>query len=212
MIGVVDYGVGNVGSVINMLGRLNVPARKVSSQVELDSSERLILPGIGSFDHAMRALRDRGLIERLNYQVRELGKPTLGICLGMQMMGDSSEEGTDAGLGWISGKTSRFAFLPDEKVKIPHMGWAYVEAGNTHPLLPDDIANARYYFVHSFHFRPTDPAAQLLTFNYGGKTFVAAIANGNVAGFQFHPEKSHRFGMALLARFAKWKPNARLST
>lgn len=205
-IGIVDYGVGNIGSVLNMLNRLRLPAVKVGTAAELRQAGRLILPGVGSFDHAMNCLRASGLIAPLQEQVCERQVPTLGICLGMHVMADGSEEGSAAGLGWMPGLVRRFDFPAGSNVKVPHMGWSYVDVAKAHPLAEAMMDDSRYYFVHSYHFAPADAADTLLTFHYGGQDFVGGIARGNIAAVQFHPEKSHRYGMALFSAFAAWAP------
>jgi glutamine amidotransferase len=196
MITVIDYGMGNVGSIANMLRKLGIPSVVSHLEDDIARADRLILPGVGAFDHGMRNLRERGLVPVLEEQVHERGTPVLGICLGMQLFGTGSEEGCEPGLGWIDARSVRFR--ADAGVKVPHMGWNTVSASDTAGAwLP---AHARYYFVHSYHLDCRDEAdvAGRTTYGY---PFVSAVRRGNVTGVQFHPEKSHRFGLELLREF-----------
>jgi len=198
MLAIVDYGVGNQGSVLNMYRRLGVEAVRIASAAEVEAAERLVLPGIGAFDHCMRRLREAGLEQPLRAAVAR-GVPLLGICVGMQMLLEGSDEGVEPGLGLIRGRAVRF---PAGALKVPHMGW------NSVRWLADDLLNqslrdeARFYFVHSYHAVCEDPAAVLGTTVYGG-AFASVIRSGRVYGVQFHPEKSHRFGLALLGNFGR---------
>jgi glutamine amidotransferase len=204
MIVIVDYGLGNPASVRNMLRKAGHDAQVTSDPVAIRAASRLILPGVGAFDHGMQNLADRGLIDVLNDAVLERKIPILGICLGLQLMSRRSEEGILPGLGWLAADTVRFRF-PDgvNGLRIPHMGWNTITKTRDtffSRLIEDD---ARFYFVHSYHVRCDDQADIALTADYGGDV-VAAAVNGNVAGTQFHPEKSHRFGLALLRSFTEW--------
>ncbi len=202
---VIDYGIGNIGSILNMFRRVGVTAIRSDDPETLRRADRLVLPGVGAFDRAMKRLRERGLDEALTEMVAGDGKPVLGICLGMQLLADSSDEGQEPGLGWIPGAVHAMKFdAPD--VRVPHMGWAYVDPAKAHAVLNGPEAEPRYYFAHSFHFKPKDPADILLTTDYGGQEIVAAVHRANVIGMQFHPEKSHRFGMAMFKKFAGWTP------
>jgi glutamine amidotransferase len=200
MIVVIDYGAGNIASVINMLKKVGVKAKASSCAADIIDADKLILPGVGAFDAGMSKLQERGLVEVLNRQVLELEKPILGICLGAQMLGNSSEEGVLPGLGWINMDILRFPPRADRKV--PHMGWNYVNALREHPILAGVDDSFRYYFVHSYYMAPLDPSLTLLTAEYG-QTFTAGVAYKNIVGVQFHPEKSHKFGMALLRNFSE---------
>lgn len=203
MIAIADYGVGNLGSIANMLKKVGAPAVVSSDRAVLAEADKLILPGVGSFDHAMRELDRSGLIPTLTDRVRA-GTPLLGVCLGMQLLGRGSEEGRLPGLGWIDADVVRFREVVDERgspLRVPHMGWNVLSPVREHPLLADLGAEPRFYFVHSFHVVPDDGEA-IGTADYGGP-FVAAIARDNVMGVQFHPEKSLRFGMRLLRNFAE---------
>lgn len=199
LIVVVDYGVGNVGSVLNMLRKIGARALVSGQPSDIAAADKLILPGVGHFGHGMQKLTDTGLVPLLEEQAFALRKPVLGICLGMQMMTRGSEESETPGLGWIDAYTHRFADAPD--LRVPHMGWNTVRAPNGASLFKNDDAEAeRFYFVHSYSVRTTDPHHVAAVCRYG-TDFVAAFEVGNLFGVQFHPEKSHLFGMALLRRF-----------
>ena len=200
---VVDYGLGNPASVRNMLRKSGHHAEVASDPATIRTASRLIIPGVGAFDHGMQNLMDRGLVDVLNDAVLERKVPVLGICLGLQLMSRRSEEGVLPGLGWLPADTVRFRFSNgDAELRVPHMGWNTVIARRDSFLAPSD-ADARFYFVHSYHVRCDDPADVALIADYGGDV-VAAAVRGNLAGTQFHPEKSHRFGLALLRRFVDW--------
>lgn len=202
MITIVDYGAGNIGSVENMLRRLGIPAMRCSDADGLGPATHILLPGVGSFDRGMRLLRQRGLDKALTEAVVGRGVPLLGICLGMQLLADRSEEGNETGLGWIPGDVRRFR-LDGLRVRlpIPHMGWNAVAPATDSPLARALPADARFYFVHSYHFEPHDAGHVLMRTTYGHE-FASAVSRNNVYGVQFHPEKSHRFGMLLLQAFA----------
>jgi len=203
MIVVIDYGLGNPASVRNMLRKAGVEAGVSADPATIASADKLILPGVGAFDHGMQNLEERGLIPVLNEAVRERQVPFLGICLGMQLMSRGSEEGVRPGLGWLAADTVRFAFADDADLRVPHMGWNTV-APRAETFLSRGLADdSRFYFVHSYHVRCDDPADVTLVAGYGGD-MVAATVRGNVAGTQFHPEKSHKFGLALMRRFIEW--------
>lgn len=204
MIVIVDYGLGNPASVRNMLRKGEHESVVTADPGAIRSAARLILPGVGAFDHGMQNLADRGLIDALNEAVLERKAPILGICLGLQLMSRRSEEGMLPGLGWLSADTIRFQF-PDtaDPLRVPHMGWNTVTKTCESFLSAGMCNDARFYFVHSYHVRCDDPSDVVLTAPYGGSV-VAAAVRGNVAGTQFHPEKSHKFGLALLKSFAGW--------
>lgn len=198
-VAVVDYGMGNTGSLLNMLKRIGVPAVLTDDVAVLSGASHLILPGVGAFDSAMRSLRDRKLIDVLAKLAIEEKKPFLGICLGMQLLANRSEEGNTTGLGWIDASVIRFEMTGESKLPVPHMSWNGVSPCGQSMLFSCD-ANERYYFVHSYHVvceKTSDIAAST---DYG-VTFTSAISHENIYGVQFHPEKSHRFGRALLERF-----------
>ncbi len=202
MISVIDYGVCNLGSMLNMLRKVGAEAQLVSTAAELERADKFVLPGVGAFDHGMAALKERGLADALRKRVVHDKVPLLGVCLGMQMLGRRSEEGGTEGLGLIDAEVRRFRFAPDSKMKVPHMGWNLLAQRRDGPLLRELAARSRYYFCHSYHLVCADPGDVLATADYGGE-FVAALQHDNVYGVQFHPEKSHRFGMALLHNFAE---------
>lgn len=197
---VVDYGLGNLGSIRNMLGRIGVEAQVSAAPEAIAAAERLILPGVGAFDHGMRRLGELGLIDPLERRVRVEGVPLLGICLGMQLLTRRSAEGQTAGLGWIEADTVAFRF-PGGEPKVPHMGWNFVQPrGAGAGLLRGLEDEARFYFVHSYYVAPDDPANTLGVTQHG-LPFASMVGEGQVYGVQFHPEKSHRFGRTLLENF-----------
>ena len=213
MIGVIDYGCGNMGSIVNMLRRTGHTAGVIDSPEQVATAERLILPGVGAFDAGMHHLEERGWIEVLDHHVRQQGMPLLGICLGMQLLLHGSEEGRLPGLGWIDGMVVRFSNrnADGQARRVPHMGWNTVTPATGSRLLADwtgnDAALPRFYFVHSYHAASVDPAAIAGTTRYGDETFTSVIescnsATGTLMATQFHPEKSHKYGIALLQRFA----------
>ena len=200
MIAIIDYDIGNISAVANMLQRLGLRSQITSRADEVAAAERIILPGNGSFDACMRNLRASGLIPVLERKVLEQGTPLLGICVGAQMLGTASEEGSEAGLGWLDMRVRRFPQLPG--LRVPHMGWNLVRrVAPTHRLTREMDSDARFYFVHSYYMETSDPEDVLLLTTYG-IDFAAGVSRGNVSGVQFHPEKSHRFGKQLLAAFA----------
>ena len=201
MISVIDYGVANLGSIKNMLGRIGVEAILASSPGQVVDSDKIILPGVGSFQHGMAELNKRGLIEPLRQQAKE-GVPILGICLGMQLLGNGSDEGPGKeGLGLIDARCERLSPPAGSGLKVPHMGWCQLAIRRDAPIFDSLPPESRYYFVHSFHLVCNKQDDVLATAEYG-QQFTAAVQSGTVLGVQFHPEKSHRFGMALLRNFA----------
>lgn len=201
LVAIIDYDVGNIAAVANMLQRIGVRSQVTNDPAVVAGADRIVLPGNGAFDTCMRNLRSTGLVPLLESRVFADGVPILGICVGAQMLGIGSEEGTEPGLGWLNMTVQRF---PDRSgFPVPHMGWCEVDRAQAkHPLTAELDENARFYFVHSYFLVPKDPADVLLNASYGNQ-FVAAVARGNVVGVQFHPEKSHRFGKQLLAAFAR---------
>ena len=200
MIVVVDYGVGNIASVLNMLKRVGAKAKASNSREDIEQADKLILPGVGAFDAGMQTLRKSGLIEVLNEQVLGKQKPVMGVCLGSQMLGNGSEEGGEPGLGWIDMDIVRFE--KREGRKVPHMGWNEVTPQLQHPILTGLNQLSRFYFVHSYYMLPRQAENTLLTANYD-QQFTAAVVRDNILGFQFHPEKSHKFGMQLFKNFVE---------
>lgn len=202
MIGIVDYGLGNVSAFANTYRRLGIAASPVSTEAELVNAERLILPGVGAFDWAMERLDRSGMRDALCKRVLIDRIPVLGVCVGMQMMADRSEEGSRAGLGWISGSVERFRDdWFDQATHLPHMGWNDVEPALGEPLFAGMDAAPRFYFLHSYYFRPAAPRSVIGKSNYGVE-FASAVRKDNVWATQFHPEKSHSWGVALLRNFA----------
>lgn len=202
MIVIVDYGLGNLASILNMLRKIGVAARISSDPGEIESAEKLVLPGVGSFDSGMAALEERGLVPVLTRKALDGGTPLLGLCLGMQLLTRGSEEGRRPGLGWIDATTVRFRFPQDTpRLPVPHMGWNRIRVERRSPILAALPDPSRFYFVHSYHVVCGSSDVVLATTNYG-YDFPSIIGRGNLVGTQFHPEKSHRFGMALLRSFA----------
>lgn len=201
MIGIIDYGLGNLGSIRNMLKVAGARSIITDSLDELESCDKLILPGVGAFDAGMRNLEERGLARAIR-DLTAQGMPILGICLGMQLLGTRSEEGAMEGLKLIDFESKRFEFAPDSNLRVPHMGWDVVEFEKATPLVEGIEGRQRYYFVHSYHAQCARTEDVLMTCDYGIQ-FAAAVSDGNVHGVQFHPEKSHDFGMRLLQNFAE---------
>lgn len=204
MITIIDYGVGNLSSIKNMLKRIGVAAEITNDVAVIEKAEKLILPGVGHFNYGMEQLHKSGLVPVLNESVLQKKVPILGICLGVQLLTQSSEEGTAAGLGWIAGKTIAFDKTKlQANQKIPHMGWSDVSNYQQSKLFTNMPDEPRFYFVHSYHLALENSADVLVTANYGYQ-FAAGIEHENILGVQFHPEKSHKFGMKLLENFVQF--------
>ena len=203
MIVIVDYGVGNLASIRNMLKKIGTEATISSDATVIRSAEKLILPGVGAFDTCAEKLQQSGLIPALNEKVVEEKTPVLGVCVGMQLLTEGSEEGVLPGLGWIKGSVIKFRqeILPKE-CKIPHMGWADIILNKPSRLFENMHENPRFYFVHSYYPELTHPE-DILVKAVHGRPFAAGMEHENIMGVQFHPEKSHKFGMKLLANFIK---------
>jgi glutamine amidotransferase len=199
MVVIVDYKMGNVGSILNMLKKIGTDAVISADPAVIKQAARIVLPGVGSFDEGMSNLHALGLKDVLQEKVIVGRAPTLGICLGMQLFGDRSEEGSSPGLGWIHGEIKRFVF-DKERLKVPHMGWNTVRPAKPGPMSRLATEDSRFYFVHAYHFVCADQSDVLFTSEYG-QPFVSAVRRDNIVGVQFHPEKSHRFGMDLLRTF-----------
>jgi glutamine amidotransferase len=200
MITVVDYKTGNLGSIQNILKRIGEESVITSDRKEIARASKLILPGVGAFDTGMRNLTELDLLGVLNEKVLIEKIPVLGICLGMQLLSNGSEEGSIPGLGWIDGETKRFKFVNTLEYKIPHMGWNFVKQQKESNLFNSMFPEARFYFVHSFYFKANDPSDILTSTTYEIEV-TSAVEKENILGVQFHPEKSHKFGMKLLKNF-----------
>ena len=198
MIAILDYGIGNLKSIYNMLKKVGVESIITSDIKEIKSADKYILPGVGSFDFGINNLKRSLFFETLEEEVLESKKPILGICLGMQLLTKSSEEGKEKGLGWIDADTKKFD-LEDKSLAIPHMGWNIVNPIVKNNLFKD-VDNNRYYFVHSYYVFCNNNTNVLATAYYG-EEFTCSIQRDNIYGVQFHPEKSHKFGMKLLKNF-----------
>ena len=203
MIGIIDYGSGNVQAIATIYKKLNINYLIISDSSNLKKADKLVLPGVGAFDATMGQLINSGIKQELNKLVLEEKIPILGICVGLQVMGYGSEEGSLPGLGWIPGKVKKF----DEskikiKPKLPHMGWNVIKDVTTHPLFKGIDSDFGFYFVHSFYFECESKKNILTTSNYGIE-FTSSIFADHIFGTQFHPEKSHGNGVQLFKNFAE---------
>ncbi len=202
MIVIIDYGIGNLASVLNMFKKIGVKDVVVSRDKEvINKATKLLLPGVGAFDAGMSNLEASGLIPILNQKVLVEKVPILGICLGMQLLTKKSEEGVKEGLGWIDAETVKFNLDPALKLKVPHMGWNYIKVNKKNPLIDTETRN-RFYFVHSYYVKCFDESQSLATSNFGSD-FTCMVNKNNIYGAQFHPEKSLKFGMKVLENFSK---------
>ena len=203
MIAIIDYRTANLGSIVNMFRHIGVDAKVAASPAEMAGASHIVMPGIGHFDTCARNLGELGFAQALEEPVLARRIPLLGICVGAQLLTRGSEEGELPGLGWIAARTRRFPAMPqDPRYKVPHMGWNTVKPTRPHPLFDGFDAPLRAYFVHSFCIECDDPATMLAETTHG-IPFASAIGRDNIAGMQFHPEKSHRFGMRILSNFAR---------
>ena len=202
MITIINYGMGNLGSINNMFKKIGVKSIITSDIDEIKKSKKIVLPGVGSFDVAMEKINNLGIRKVLDKKVLIDKTPILGICLGMQLLTNSSEEGVKSGLGWINGKAINFKNKIDKKLKIPHMGWNSVKIVNKSPFVNDCSDMDRYYFVHSYFVKVKNNSNSLMKTNYG-IDFDSAIVKNNIYGTQFHPEKSHKYGIKLFKNFSK---------
>lgn len=199
MLIVIDYGLGNLASVLNMIRKVGGSAKVSSNPDDILNASKLILPGVGAFDHGVKQLQLLGLFSAIQEMALK-GTPVLGICLGMQLLANKSEEGQLEGLGLINAGFKRFVFGEELHLRVPHVGWNHVGVVKENPLIPNDGSEQRFYFTHSYHAVCANDADALATTVYG-YNFTAAYCRDNIFGVQFHPEKSHRFGMALFKRF-----------
>lgn len=202
-VGVINYGVGNLGSVLNMFKRIGATAEVVDSAEQVGRFGRLLLPGVGSFDQGMTGLSKAGMDEAL-IERAQAGAAILGICLGMQLLTRSSTEGTLPGLGLLDAACERLD-MTGSTLRVPHMGWNWVEGTRDHPLLASDLTRVKFYFAHSYHAVCDHKHTVIGETLYGG-VFTSMMGAGNVCGAQFHPEKSHQFGMRVLSNFSRWTP------
>jgi glutamine amidotransferase len=203
MITIVDYGLGNIRAFLNVFKRLNIEATTATGADDLRNASKVILPGVGAFDHAMHRLTQSGMRQALDELVLRRGVPILGVCVGMQILGRDSDEGSLPGLGWIDGRVRTLASLmPAATLPVPHMGWndARSVAGNR--LFDHLGSSARFYFLHSYYFQCARDEDAIAVAEYG-REFACAVNARNVFGVQFHPEKSHHDGVQLLKNFAE---------
>lgn len=203
MIAIIDYGLGNVQAFANIYKEMDVPFVVARTADDLRDATHAILPGVGAFDQAMKRLEESGMRDRLDDMALRRRLPVMGVCVGMQILMSSSEEGSRAGLGWIEGDVVRFpASQNGIRLHVPHMGWSKVTPAAAQRLFDGLEAAARFYFLHSYFVRCRHAADSLATTAYGGE-FASAVRRANVYGVQFHPEKSHRYGIRLLKNFAE---------
>ena len=202
MIAIVDHGMGNLGSVHNMLQKIGAESVRTADPDAIRRADKIVLAGIGAFDGAAERLAELGLIDVLNEQVLNRRVPVLGVCLGMQLMARSSEEGRQTGLGWLDADVRRFAFPTGVNLPVPHMGWEPVTPIRPSPLFDPGDGALRFYFSHAYHLVCHDPTDVAATASYGYE-FAAAVHRGNILGTQFHPEKSHVFGAEVYRRFVR---------
>jgi len=202
MITIIDYGVGNIFAFQNVYKRLNIPTKIAKNISDLASAKKIILPGVGAFDYAMHSLNDSGMREKLDELVLDKKVPVLGICVGMQMMGNKSDEGVMEGLKWIDADILKFdETLIKQRTKLPHMGWNDVVMTKNNILFNELDENAIFYFLHSYYFKCHQQNDVIATTEYG-IPFTSAVNVNNIFGIQFHPEKSHKYGEQLLNNFA----------
>jgi len=203
MLAIIDYGSGNIAALVNIFKQFRIPHKVTGDPAELALADRFILPGVGAFDAAMSTLLESGIVETLNEQVQLKQKPLLGICVGMQLLADSSEEGELPGFGWVPGRVRKIdPQTISRPPRLPHMGWNSITTTGTSPLFQDVDTQHGFYFLHSYYFAASNPEHVAATVEHG-QVLPCAVRNGNVYGVQFHPEKSHANGMRLLKNFAE---------
>lgn len=200
MITIIDYGLGNIRAFVNLYRRLDIPVRVARGSADVESAERIILPGVGAFDHAMHLLDGSGMRDSLDAVAASGRVPMLGICVGMQILAASSEEGNLRGLGWVAGEVRKLD-ATRAAIRLPHMGWNDVAPVAQGGLFAGLERDARFYFLHSYYFACAEAGNMLAQTDYG-TPFASAVRAGNIYGVQFHPEKSHHFGVRLLQNFA----------
>lgn len=203
MIGIIDYDVGNIKAFENIYKRLAIPHKRINSIEDVSADvEKYILPGVGSFDHAMLKLNQSGLLTEIEREIIDLKKPVLGICVGMQMLAHKSDEGQLPGLGWINGEVKKIdTHQLHQKTHLPHMGWNTIES-SANSLFSEINSGSRFYFLHSYYFDNHEKMDSIATSNYG-INFCCAVNRDNIFGVQFHPEKSHDNGIQLLKNFSE---------
>jgi glutamine amidotransferase len=202
MIAIIDYGLGNVKAFAEVYKKLNIPAVIAKQAEDLKNASKVILPGVGAFDHAMQQLEKSGMRQFIDEIVVHRQVPVLGICVGMQMLGHSSEEGRLPGLGWLHGEVKRFNFsTSNNSIRLPHMGWNSIRPLKSNGLFQGLNLDARFYFLHSYYFHSQKTEDIIAVTDYDGE-FACAVNSGNIFGVQFHPEKSHQWGIRLLENFA----------
>jgi glutamine amidotransferase len=200
MIAIIDYGLGNVKAFTNVYKRLNLPILIAKEANDLEDATKIILPGVGAFDYAMTLLNQSGMREKLEQLVYEKEIPVLGICVGMQILANASEEGHLVGLGWIAGKVRKFQPEQIHHNPLPHMGWNSVTPQSSTGIFQGIEQDSRFYFLHSYYFASDEPSEAIATANYGS-AFTCSVKKKNIYGVQFHPEKSHQAGIQLLKNF-----------
>ncbi len=201
MIVIINYGLGNINAIYSVYKNLNIPVKIASKPSDLENSRKIILPGVGAFDYAMERLDKSGMRETLDDLVLNKQSSVLGICVGMQMLAKSSDEGDLPGLGWLDAKVKILKkYIENFELSVPHMGWNNISPKKKHPLLTDLSKSSYFYFLHSYYFETNDDTNIISTTNYGND-IVSIINSGNIYGVQFHPEKSHDNGIMLLKNF-----------
>jgi glutamine amidotransferase len=201
-IGLINYGVGNLGSIQRMIEKAGGRSVLISNSEDITNVKKIILPGVGHYAEGVRALSSLAFWEPILEFANNKNTAIMGICLGMQLLCKHSEEGDSEGLGLVDATVKKFSFLDKPSLKVPHMGWNTLRTTRENPLLPMEDEERRFYFVHSYKVVPNNPDLSIAQCDYGGE-FCGAFQQGNVFGVQFHPEKSHRFGMALMKRFVE---------
>lgn len=197
---IIDYNTGNIGSILNIVKRIGYSAVVIKDPAEVTGADKIILPGVGHFDYGMKELKKNKFIPKLEEAVFNHKIPIMGICLGAQLLTKASEEGSESGLGWFNASTKKFTFTGNRIKKLPHMGWSNVQLKKDSKLFKDMYDNPRFYFVHTYHLVPDNLDDILVSAEYGYE-FAAGLEKNNILSVQFHPEKSHKYGMKLLSNF-----------